>query len=321
VVCKDGSAKQVEFRSVRFGRDQQFTVFDDVTERKRSEGEKAALEVQLRQSQKMEAIGTLAAGIAHEINTPTQYVANNVGFLQDAFVDFIRAIAKYGQLAETAKAGGSLGDVLAGLEDVLKDVDFAYLIEEIPVCIEQTQEGLDRISTIVQSMKEFAHPGPENMTPTDLNRAIQNTVTVARNEWKYVAEMEMNLDSGLPLVPCVIGELNQAILNIIVNATQSIAEKAKEKGTDEKGTITISTGLIDEQAEIRVSDTGVGIPAALGSRIFDPFFTTKAPGKGTGQGLAIAYRIITGKHRGTITYTSQGGRGTTFFIRLPLETT
>jgi PAS domain S-box-containing protein len=317
----DGRTKYRLAKYVRFSDREILGIVRDITDRKRAEMEKAGLEIQLRQSQKMEAIGTLAAGIAHEINTPTQYVANNVGFLQDAFVDFIRVIAKYGHLAETAKAGGPLSDILAVLEGLLQEVDFSYLIEEIPVCIEQTQEGLDRISKIVQSMKEFAHPGPENMTPTDLNRAIQNTVTVARNEWKYVAEMEMNLDSGLPLVPCVIGEMNQVVLNLIVNAAQAIGEKAKKAGTNEKGTITVSTKLVDKQAEIRISDTGIGIPASMGSRVFDPFFTTKAPGKGTGQGLAIAYRIITDKHRGTITYTSQEGRGTTFFIRLPLETT
>ncbi len=283
----------------------------DITERK-------ILESQLLQAQKLEAIGQLAAGIAHEINTPTQYVTDNTRFLRDSLNDLLGLIDVYSQLAEQAKGQGGFSEKLAELDDLRSRMDLDYLSQEIPTAIDQTMEGLERISKIVRSMKEFAHPGPETKTPVNLNKAIENTVMVARNEWKYVAEVEVDLDQELPLVPCVQGEINQVILNIIVNAAHAIGEVVKE-GVDRKGVIRISTGRVEGQAEIRVSDTGPGIPAAIRNRVFDPFFTTKEPGKGTGQGLAISHRAIVDKHKGSLSFETEEGRGTTFIIRLPLE--
>jgi signal transduction histidine kinase len=187
----------------------------------------------------------------------------------------------------------------------------------VPVALEQTIQGLEQISRIVRSMKEFAHPGPEGKTPTDLNRAIENTITVARNEWKYVAEMHLDLDPDLPLVECNPGEFNQVVLNLVVNAAQALAESIEREGLG-KGNITVSSRRDGDWAEIRVGDDGPGIPQGLRDRIFEPFFTTKEPGKGTGQGLAIAHAAIVKNQQGTISLETAPGKGATFIIRLPI---
>jgi len=193
----------------------------------------------------------------------------------------------------------------------------AYLQEEIPQAIDQSLEGLERIAKIVRSMKEFSHPGMDEKTPIDINQAIETTINVSRNEWKYHADIETDLDPGLPNVSCLPGEINQVLLNLIVNAAHAIVNVVGESG--DKGLIRISTRLDGAWAEIRVSDTGTGIPEEIKQRIFDPFFTTKMVGKGTGQGLAIAYSVVVDKHGGVIDLESEEGKGTTFIISLPLE--
>ena len=283
----------------------------DITERKN-------LESQLVQAQKLESIGQLAAGIAHEINTPTQYVGDNTRFFNDAFNDLLRLMGKYDQLFQTIKNGAPLDGALQEIEGIVKEIDLAYLTDEIPKAIRQTLEGVERVRVIVQAMKEFSHPGTKEKTPINLNKAIQNTITVARNEWKYVAEMASDFDPSLPLVSGLPGELNQVILNMIINAAHAIADVVGD-GSKGKGTITLSTRQDGNWAEIRVSDTGTGIPENIRSRVFDPFFTTKKVGKGTGQGLTISHSVIVDKHGGTIHFDTEMGKGTTFIIRLPID--
>ncbi len=203
------------------------------------------------------------------------------------------------------------------IKKLKEETDFNYLQEEIPKAIKQTLEGVERVAKIVRAMKEFSHPGPKEKTPTNLNRAIENTVTVARNEWKYVAEITLDLDPDLPLVPCLPQEFNQVILNLIVNAAHAIGDVVGHGG-QEKGTISVSTRRKGDKVEIKVADTGTGIAPEIRSKIFDPFFTTKEVGKGTGQGLAIARSIIVDKHGGTITFETEVSKGTTFTICLPL---
>jgi signal transduction histidine kinase len=200
----------------------------------------------------------------------------------------------------------------------VKSVDAGYLLEEIPKAIDQTLEGVTRVAAIVGAMKEFSHPDTKEKIPLDLNHAINSTITVARNEWKYVAEMKTEFDPSMPLVSCLPGEFNQVILNLIVNAAHAIADVVK-KGGPEKGMITVQTRNCSEWAEIRIQDSGTGIPQKVQSRIFDPFFTTKEIGKGTGQGLAIARSVIVDKHGGSIHFETEEGKGTTFIIRLPLN--
>lgn len=253
----------------------------------------------LVQAQKLEAIGHLAAGIAHEINTPIQYIGDNTRFLQRSFQELLQVSKQ---------------------EKTLSAAELDYLATEIPNAVDQSLEGIDRVAAIVRAMKEFSHPGRLEKTPSDLNHALDTTITVARNEWKYAAEIITDFDPALPLVACVANELNQVFLNLIVNAAHAIIEM---QGTDnpEKGTITIRTRTDGAWADIRISDTGMGIPHTIRDQIFDPFFTTKAVGKGTGQGLAIARSVIVDKHQGTLTFESEPGEGTTFIIRLPIVDT
>ena len=272
---------------------------------------------QLNQAQRMESVGQLAAGIAHEINTPTQFIGDNTRFLQESFEDLKGILTHYESLVDKADQESVPQDLMTRLTEAIEQADLEYLMEEIPKAIEQSLDGIDRVSTIVKSMKEFSHPGGEKMQSVNLNQAIQSTITVSRNEWKYVAEMITDFDPELPHVHCLPGLINQVVLNMIVNASHAINDVKADTGSD--GTITISTRHVDGQAEIRVTDTGCGIPESVRSKIFDPFFTTKEVGKGTGQGLAISHSVIVDKHEGSLSVDSQEGQGTTFVIRLPIE--
>ncbi len=290
--------------------------FAGVFENKWAEERRLGLELQLNQAQKLESVGQLAAGIAHEINTPTQFVGDNTRFLRDSFSDLNTLIEGLERVATHARAGHVDRDLLDEVEQMQATADVDYLREEIPKAIDQSLDGIQRISMIVSAMKEFSHPDLGNKVAADLNKAIETTVTVARNEWKYVAEMQLELDTNLPRVECVLGEINQVILNLIVNSAHAIADKYGDGATG-KGTITVSTRSDGDGVEVRVSDTGTGIPEKHRARMFTPFFTTKGVGKGTGQGLAIAYNVITKKHGGTIRFETETGQGTTFIIRLP----
>jgi PAS domain S-box-containing protein len=287
-------------------------VKEDITERK-------VMESQLSHSQKMESIGQLAAGIAHEINTPTQYVGDNLNFLDEAFGDTARLLDTYETLmVSPAREDRTDPEQTEALERLKEELDIEYLREEVPQSIAQALEGVAQIGRIVGAMKQFAHPGSTDKGAADLNAAIESTATVARNEWKYVANLNLELDPGLPPVPCLIGEINQVVLNMIINAAHAIREKLDE-APDEQGTITISTHAENAEAVIRIRDTGAGIPEHLQTRIFDPFFTTKEVGKGTGQGLAISYNVVHEKHGGYISCESSVGEGTVFGIHLPLN--
>jgi signal transduction histidine kinase len=276
------------------------------------------LEAQLRQAQKLESVGQLAAGIAHEINTPTQYIGDNVRFLKDSFGNLQTLMSKYQVLLTSAQSNTLSREGIEEVSAAVQATDTGYLLEEIPKAIDQTLEGVTRVSTLVNAMKEFSHPGTKEKVNMDLNRAIQSTITVARNEWKYVAEVETDYEVSLPMIACLPGEFNQVILNMIVNAAHSIADVIKA-GSSEKGTIKVQTRDLEEWIEIRIQDSGAGIPEHVRARIFDPFFTTKEIGKGTGQGLAIARSVIVDKHAGTIHFETAIGKGTTFIIRLPRD--
>jgi signal transduction histidine kinase len=205
------------------------------------------------------------------------------------------------------------------LVSAIAQVNLEYLLKEVPSALEQSLEGLGRVARIVHAMKEFSHPGSEEKKLTDINKAILTTLTVARNEWKYVAEVETVLAADLQPVPCNAGEFNQVVLNLIINSAHAIAEALGDK-TDKKGKITIRTKQDAEWTTISIQDTGSGIPPEIQSRIFEPFFTTKEVGKGTGQGLSIAHNTIVQRHSGRLWFQSEVGKGTTFFIQLPMTT-
>jgi signal transduction histidine kinase len=288
-----------------------------IEERKRSEHERQMMETQLRQSQKLESIGQLAAGIAHEINTPMQYVGDNTRYVKDSFAAIGKALQCFEDLHAASKANAVTQELLARHEGVLVATDLKYLLEQIPSALNETLEGVERVSKIVNAMKEFSHPGGKEKSPANLNKAIESTVVVARNEWHYVAEMKLDLEPDLPLVPCFLGEFNQCILSLVVNAAHAIGDVVtNQAGT--KGLITVQTRTVNGSVEVRVTDTGTGIPEAARSKIFEPFFTTKEVGKGTGQGLSIVYANIVKKHGGTVRFETESGKGTSFILCLPL---
>jgi signal transduction histidine kinase len=283
----------------------------DITERR-------VLEEQLARAQKMQAIGHLAAGIAHEISTPAQFVGDNTHFLKEAFDDLQRIMGALQTLATVVRIGDSPAEALQEADAAIRDLDLAYLQEEVPLAIDHILEGVGRISKIVRSMKFFAHPGDLKKAPLDINEAIESTIVISRNVWKYVAEVDTDLDPDLPPVPGQRGEINQVFLNLITNAADAIAEK-QDREEAVKGRIRIRTRRRDDGVEVCFQDSGAGIPETIRNQVFDLFFTTKEEGVGSGQGLAIAHSVIVDKHGGLLTFESEPGKGTTFIIRLPVE--
>ncbi|MBU0971968.1 MAG: PAS domain S-box protein [Proteobacteria bacterium] len=283
----------------------------DITHRKYQEMETA-------HSQKLAAIGSLAAGIAHEINTPIQYISDNTHFIQDAFQDFNQVLDAGSCFLETIKFQERNNEAAAAFEAAMDKIDLDFLRQEIPQAILQSLDGLAKVSRIVKSMKEFSHPGQEKWERIDINHVLDNTLVVAKNEYKYVAQMKTDFQASLPKVFCNSGELGQVFLNMIINASHAIADVVGN-GTKAMGVITIKTRARGHWVEIRISDTGSGIPKKIQSHIFDPFFTTKEVGRGTGQGLAISHAVVVDKHRGKIGIESSSAKGTTFIIRLPVN--
>jgi PAS domain S-box-containing protein len=285
--------------------------FQDVTQRRLWEG-------QVLQSQKLESIGQLAAGIAHEINTPTQFICDNLHFLEDAFGELEPVLSRSHEICSEELGIEGRASQLKTLIAAAAEADLEYLNEEIPRAIAQSIEGVNRVANIVRSMKEFSHPDTDEMQPIDLNNAIQNTLTVCRNEWKYVAEVVTELDPDLPVVHCLPAACNQVFLNLIINAAHAISDRL-DVDDSSKGTITVRTNSTKEWVEVQVSDNGTGIALKNQSKVFDPFFTTKEVGRGTGQGLAISRSVMVDRHGGSLTFETEIGRGTTFFVRLPRE--
>ncbi|HLA73467.1 MAG TPA: ATP-binding protein [Steroidobacteraceae bacterium] len=280
----------------------------DVTDQRR-------LESELAQAQKLESVGRLAAGVAHEINTPVQFVSDSVHFVREAMDDLSQIVDKYRELRIATENGAGVAAAAKAAEEAEDEADLDYILENAPVALDRARDGLGRVAAIVRSMREFAHPDRKEMAQVDINQAISSTLVIATNEYKYVAEMETDF-STLPPVNCYAGEINQVVLNLIVNAAHAIGDVVK--GTVDKGKIRVVTRVLGDQIEIAISDTGRGIPVEVRSRIFDPFFTTKDVGKGTGQGLAIARSVIVDKHGGTLHFETEVGQGTSFYIRLPI---
>ena len=286
-------------------------VAHDSTEARRTQADLLA-------AQRLASVGTLAAGIAHEINTPVQFVSDSIDFLRSAVTDLFALLDKLHELQVSVAAGAATETILADCAAAEDEADLPYVRENVPGAFDRCVDGLRRVATIVRSLKEFAHPSGKDMSPVDLNRAIQSTLTIARNEYKYVADLEVEF-GDLPLVTCHGDEINQVVLNILVNAAHAIEDVVR--GTDRRGTITIRTSHEDDSVLIAIGDTGGGIPPQILSRIFDPFFTTKEVGKGTGQGLAIARTIVRENHHGDITVDTTLGEGTVFCIRLQIAPT
>jgi len=291
-------------------------VVSDVTVALANERSELKMEAELRQAQKLESVGRLASGIAHEINTPVQFVADSCRFLRDGIADVKTVMGRYQAiLVPAAGTSGAASEALAAVAEAEQAVDLPYLLEHMPSAADRAIEGLERVATIVRAMKEFAHPDTKEMIEVDLNQALASTLIIARNEYKYVAEVQTDL-GALPPVVCHPGEVNQVFLNILVNAAHAIGERVAGGGG--RGLITVATRLDGDAVVVAIGDSGNGIPACIRERIFDPFFTTKEVGKGTGQGLWLARSAVCDKHGGQLTFETELGKGTTFFVRLPV---
>jgi PAS domain S-box-containing protein len=288
----------------------QAIILFDIAERK-------ALERQVNMAQKLQSIGQLAAGIAHEINTPIQYIGSNISFLSESFNQLFETNNIYKALMHRALSGEDISREIEEVTRHIEELDLQFLLEEIPHAVSESLSGINQVSSIIKAMKQFSHPEQENLTQVDINKTLEQTTIISKNEWKYVADLQLDLDKTNPEIAGYPGPLNQVFLNLVINAAQAIGEKKGEDG--EKGKIVIQTRTDVSTVIISISDTGLGIPENIINKIFDPFFTTKALGKGTGQGLSIAYSIIREKHHGTIEVESRVGKGTTFTIRLPFK--
>lgn len=283
-----------------------------------SKRERKALSSQLLQAQKMQAIGEMAAGIAHELNTPIQYVGNNVEFLNEAFMELVELVSTMDKAELDDLPPEASHALVEKIIPLVQELDWEYLRAEIPQALQQSEQGLNHVAVIVEAMKEFSHTGSAGKADADLNQIIENAITVCQNEWKYIATIDNNLARDLPLVPLLIDEIRQVILNMITNAAHAIEEKQKLTGHKETGVIKVATDHDENSVTLTIQDTGTGISDKFKDRIFEPFFTSKEVGKGTGLGLYLCYDIITNKHSGTLKVESTEGVGTTFFITLPL---
>jgi signal transduction histidine kinase len=272
--------------------------------------------VELRHSQKLESVGRLAAGIAHEINTPIQFVGDNVNFLSGAFEQLLALCDSYKVACAKAATGRLSAEDVAGLKQNEETADIEYIRANVATSIASTLDGVGRVARIVQSMKAFAHPDRGERATADLNAALRDTLTVATNELKYVAQVETDFGK-IPPVPCFVSDLNQVFLNLLVNAAHAIGDVVGKTG--QRGVIRVRTYLEGSVVVIAISDTGTGIPEAVRGRIFDPFFTTKEVGKGTGQGLALARAVVVDRHGGSLIFETEMGKGTTFFVRIPFD--
>ncbi|AQT68685.1 Sensor protein FixL [Anaerohalosphaera lusitana] len=322
--AENGAGEEIEYRvmhadgSVRYVKDVSAVrnegrevyvdgIVEDMTAIRRAEAD-------LERTQMLQRIGGLAAGIAHEINTPIQFIGDNLTFLSDSFGSILDLIEKQKEVCD-AVSGDIDDESAAVLESLEEAADLDFLKEELPQAIDQSRDGVKRVSKIVAAMRDFSHLDERRMARADINKALESCLVMVRNEVKYVADVRTEMDRALPGIVCCIDELNQVFMNLIINAAQSIEQKIK--GTHNRGLITVGTLEEQDSIVVFVSDTGVGVSEEVSGRMFEPFFTTKPRGKGTGQGLAMAKTIVERKHKGKIEFETEPGQGATFKVCLP----
>lgn len=287
-------------------------VIRDMTWQKEAERQRTKLMNYLNEARKLEAIGTLASGVAHEINTPIQYIGDNVQFMANALNEIHQAYLRYKRLADRARTDGVYQELLDEIDSYNRSVDLGFLIDEVPRAANQSLEGVEQVRQIIQAMRDVSHPGAEEFVPLDVNNAVENAITICRNKLKHAAEITKKFDQEIPEVPCLGGPIQQVLLNIFINAAHAIEEAGHENGL-----IHVETNQTPNHVSIKISDNGTGIPTQIRERIFDPFFTTKPVGKGTGQGLSLAYDVIAQRHGGDIYLFDEPNMATSFVIELP----
>ena len=266
-------------------------------------------------SARLEALGTMASGIAHEINTPIQFIGDNLQFINDSFETIDQLLKRYARLHEAACAIDALNSESAALSEAIEDAELDFLRDELPSAIDQSLAGIQQVARIASAMKTFARRGADQKEVADINQAIDMTAAISRNEWKYDADLELSLDPDLPKVVCHIGELSQVWLNLIVNAAHAIRAKPDLP----RGLITVTTRAGDGMIDVTIADNGTGMANDISARIFEPFFSTKGSGEGSGQGLAICRAIVTEQHGGDIELWTEPGQGSRFTVRLPIK--
>lgn len=298
-VCDKGRVIFDEFSNpIRFA-----GIIRDNSEIKRAENE-------LCRTQKLQTLGRLAAGVAHEINTPIQFIGDNLQFMQDSFCQYKRALMAYQNFR--------INNDQDSLLKVLNSIDLEFLNGEIPQALNQSVDGIKRVSAMVSAMRHFSHLDERRMVAADINKALESTLIILKNEVKYITNIQTNFDKNLPKVVCCIDEINQVFMNLVVNAAHSIEQKNAGFNV-KKGLIRVSSQLEGKYVVVKVADDGLGIPEDIQDKIFDSFFTTKKIGKGTGQGLSISHSIVTKKHNGKLYFETVQGKGTTFIVKIPVN--
>jgi signal transduction histidine kinase len=266
--------------------------------------ERDRLERALRHSQQLETLGELSSGVAHEMNTPIQYIGDNLQFVESQFNKILEILDSF---SRTEKS----------FQNELKKIDFEYLRREIPLALSQSLEGVQHVSSIIKSMKDFAHPGHDHQVQADLNRSVESVTLLSKNEWKSHCDLIFQLDANLPKIWCFPGLVNQALFNLLSNSLDAIRSRIAKKEI-KRGEITLKTRVLGDRVELTFSDNGGGIPHKFLTQIFQPFFTTKAPGEGTGQGLALVKTLIEEKHQGKVEVDNLN-EGAQFRFLLPIE--
>jgi PAS domain S-box-containing protein len=311
----DGTMRTCEVRATELPAD---SIWSGIVLNIRDIGERKTLEMELGLAQRLEAVGQLAAGIAHEINTPIQFISDTTTFVQGAVLTLVDLLRVDAELREAAERGAVSPELLERVRTATEDADFEYLNERLPAAFERMTDGLTRVSNIVDAMRTFAGAPSLERTPVDINEAIRNTLAVTANEYRHVAELTTEF-GDIPRLNGNAGEINQVLLSLIVNASHAISDAYLEDDGDGQGRLHVRTSHEDDDVVISIADSGAGIPNEIADRVFDQFFTTKPVGRGTGQGLAIARRLVVDRHGGTLRFESRTGQGTTFFVRLPLH--
>ncbi|MFQ5514953.1 MAG: sensor histidine kinase [Myxococcota bacterium] len=274
-------------------------------------------QIELLHLRKMESLGNIAAGVAHELNTPTQYLQDNLLFVEEGVSCLARMLERQSPLLEVVKKAGIAEGLVEELEELAEQLDVAYYLDEIPGALQQAREGVERIGTLVKAMSELSGANASVRRAVDLNEVVHSVVALWRERWSGVAEIELELDPALPPVTIRSSEIAQVLVSLMVNAVDAIAgRRSQDEG--ERGRIVVRTSRGEGWVQVCVQDDGDGIPEAIRDRIFDPFFTTKSVGAGTGQGLALAHSIVVEQHGGRLTFESREGQGSTFRVELPL---